>query len=94
MSNQITGFFLSFSDEEMNDVKRRLELFGYKPDGEGLKKLVVESLCDMEEGEEEPASPTDAVIGHVRDYLEKNPEQVMMGIAAVKGLANMLKRKR
>lgn len=94
MSNEIAGFFLSFTDEEMSDIRRRLELFGYTADGDGLKKLLIETLCNMEEdGDEDFESPTDRVIGTVTDYLEKNPEKVLMGIAALKGLGRLMGKK-
>lgn len=78
----------------MSDLDRRLKLFDYEATGEGLKKFIMDSLCDMEEDGEPVASPTDVVIDKVKDYLNKNPDKVMMGLAAVQGLSNMLKRKR
>jgi hypothetical protein len=96
MNNEISGFFISFTDEEMSDIRRRLELFGYKPDGDGLKKLVTETLCEMEVGgeDEEFESPTDRLIGALHNHLEKNPHHVLMGMAAIKGLGNLLKKKK
>lgn len=95
MSNEISGFFISFEDAEMLDIKRRLELFGYKPDGDGLKKLIKETLCEMEVGDEDDEeSPTDRLIGTIHDHFEKNPHHVLMGMAALKGLGNILKKKK
>lgn len=94
MGSEIRGFFISFSDKEMADLDRRLKLFDYEATGEGLKKFIMDALCDMENEGDVAASPTDMVIEKVQDYLNKNPEKVMMGLAAVQGLASMLKRKR
>jgi hypothetical protein len=94
MPNEITGFFISFTSEESADIMRRLELFGYKPDGEGLKKLVIDSLCDSEMEEDTFESPTDRLINSASQYIKTNPEHIVMGINAIKGLAGMLNKRK
>jgi hypothetical protein len=93
MSEQITGFFINFTEEEAADIKRRLDLYGYKPDGEGLKELIIESLCDREEGEEF-ISPTDRLINTATKYIQENPEKIVMGFNALKGFSNMLRKRK
>jgi hypothetical protein len=93
MSNEITGFFISFTETESADIRRRLDLFGYKPDGEGLKQLVMDSLCDKEE-EDDFESPTDRLINTASSYIAANPEHVVMGINAVKNLAGMFNKRK
>lgn len=93
MNSEITGIFLSFDEKELADIKRRLDLIGYKPDAEGLKKLILEALCDSE-GEEETEGPADRLIRSASEYIHQNPEKIVMGIAAIKNIAKMIKRKK
>lgn len=93
MSNEITGFFINFTEEESVEIRRRLDLFGYTPDGEGLKKLIIDSLCDREE-DDDFESPTDKLINTASSYIAANPEHVVMGINALKGLAGMIAKRK
>jgi len=92
---EIAGIFLSFKEQELSEIKRRLDLFGYKPDGEGLKELIVDTLCNMEQEKDDNfISPTDRLINSATDYIGKNPEKIALGIAAIKGLTRMLRKKK
>jgi len=93
MSGEITGIFLSFQEKELDEIKRRLDLFGYKPDGEGLKELIVDTLCDMEK-DKDFESPTDKLINTASRYLEQNPEHILIGLDALKSVARMIKRRK
>jgi hypothetical protein len=95
MGSEITGFFIAFTEEESKDIMRRLDLFGYTQDGEGLKQLVIDTLCNLENGnkdDEEFESPTDSFIRTATGYIKENPDKILMGINAIKGLGTMLRR--
>jgi len=89
---QIQGFFISFTDEELEDVKKALDLLGYTPDGEGMKELLLDALYgDGNDGQE---SDTERFIRKSRDYIKTHPETVNMGISALKSLAGMFAKVR
>lgn len=94
MGNEITGYFISFNNDELADIRRRLELFGYTADSDGLKQLITDTLCNMEEGGEIEESATDRLIKSATDYVSNNPQTILMGIKAIKNVAGMLKRKK
>jgi hypothetical protein len=91
-SKEIQGFFVPFENEELEDVKKTLDLLGYTPDGMGMKDLLLDALYgDMDDEKE---SDTERFIKKSREYLKTHPETVNMGISALKSLANMFGKSR
>ncbi len=70
---------LSFSPEQMEDIRVGLTDLGYSPDTDGLKKFILESLSGTGGTEEPPEpGPADRVIHRIADYLKENPDTVRM----------------
>ena len=91
-AKQIEGFFIAFEKEELEDVKKALDLLGYSPDGEGMKDLLLDALYgDGDDGKE---SDTERFIKKSREYIKTHPETVNMGISALKSLAGMFAKAR
>lgn len=86
-SEQIEGFFLSFSTEEADAIRAALEEEGYTPDGEGLKEVIVDALF----GEEEKVVKNDFV-GKAQKFLADNPETVRLGMRLAQGLFKRARR--
>lgn len=89
-SLKIEGFFIEFSGEEIEEVKKELELRGYSPDNAGIKELIIDSLTDYDE---EPEDKTGNFIGKASKYIKENPEKVKAGIETIGNLINMLAKK-
>lgn len=75
---QITGFFLSFPENDCRLIRERLTTLEYSPDIDGLKEFLLDSLFDEEE--EDLATPEqskkDHLIRMAVDYVQEHPEQV------------------
>jgi len=84
---EIRGFFISFTDEELDDVQKALDLLGYTPDGQGMKDLLLDTLYGDEDDDGE--SNTERFIRKSREYIKTHPETINMGISALKNLAGM-----
>jgi hypothetical protein len=84
---EIRGFFISFTDEELDDVQKALDLLGYTPDGQGMKDLLLDTLYGDED--DDGKSNTERFIRKSREYIKTHPETINMGISALKNLAGM-----
>ena len=92
MSERIEGFFLSFDEEEIKDVKEELVAQGYTGDSAGLKAFLMEML--FAESEEVPDDGrTDEVIGRVQNFIRENPQTVEMGLNLVAGMLKKVIKK-
>jgi hypothetical protein len=88
--NQIEGFFLEFSGEEIADVRKELDLRGYSPDGRGMKEILMDILfSDPPEKENE----TERFVRKTRDFLKEHPETLTVGVNLAKNLLNRMSRK-
>jgi len=85
----ISGFFLSFTDEEALRVETLLKRLDYPPGGEGLKLLVLDCL-ESEEKEQEYRGSTQRVLDGVQEFVGANPQV----ISAVGGLLSGWLKKR
>jgi hypothetical protein len=84
---QIQGFFISFTGEECDDIRKALDVLGYKPDGSGIKELLLDALFGDGDAEEE--SNTERFIRKTHSYIKEHPETVKLGISALKNLTGM-----
>jgi len=91
--NRLEGFFLSFTDEEADDIRAALKYEGYAPDGEGLKEFLIDSLFG-DPKPEEAHSPTDEFITKARKFVTDNPETVRFGMNVATGLFNKIRKAR
>jgi len=89
---QIQGFFITFSEEELDDVRKALDLLGYTPDGQGMKDLLLDALYG--DGNDNEESDTERFIRKSREYIKTHPETINMGISALKNLAGMFAKVR
>jgi hypothetical protein len=85
-SKQIEGFFVPFEDEELEDVKKALDLLGYTPDGLGMKDLLLDALFGDGSDKE---GDTERFIRKSREYIKTHPETVSLGITTLKNLADI-----
>jgi hypothetical protein len=93
-AKQIEGFFIAFEKEELEDVKKALDILGYTPDGEGMKDLLLDALYGDAGADDEKESDTERFIKKSREYIKTHPETVSMGISALKSLAGMFGKSR
>lgn len=92
--NQIEGFFLSFSGDEVKDVKEELIERGFTGDSEGLKAFLMEMLfADDTQEEANEEGRTDRVINTVRGFIEENPDTVRMAMNGIAGMVGRLVKK-
>lgn len=89
---RIEGFFIPFEHEELEDIKKALDLLGYKQDGEGMKELLLDALFN--DGDTEREDSVERLIRKGREYIKTHPETVNMGFAVVKNLAQQIVRPR
>jgi len=88
MSQQLEGFFLSFSAKEMTEIRSALERQGYTPDNDGIKKALMEGLFsvrqddDIDEGE----LTVERVIRQAKSFVASNPETIAFGMKAIGGI--------
>lgn len=87
--NQLEGFFVEFTPEEINDVREELELQGYTADCAGIKEFIMDALFD----EEVEQSDTERVINKARKFVNENPATVKFGLDTIAGLAKMVGQK-
>lgn len=92
MNEQISGVFLSFSNEEVEHIWKKLELFGYEKNGEGLKEFIIDTFESMEKGPE--PDRVGNVIGSLSDFIQQNPDGIINGIRAVGKIKDYLTKKR
>jgi hypothetical protein len=90
-SNAIEGFFLSFTPEDMEDVRRALESNGYTPDGEGMKEILLDVLFSDSVSEKPRASLSEEFVEKAKRYVVENPEKVKKGIDFAIGLVKMVR---
>jgi hypothetical protein len=83
--DQVTGYFISFSPDEMKFINENLEDFGYPPDISGVKKWIIDTLQDAID-DTPPETATDRVIRKAEKYLIDNPHIVRGVQAALHGI--------
>ena len=88
----IEGFFIDFTSEELAEVRAELEDLGYKADGTGMKKFLLDSL--FAEDEEEKPSSTENIIGITSEFLKGHPELIRMGVGTLEGFLKKAMRRR
>lgn len=81
-NDAISGIFIEFSTKERDVIYAMLEEEGYTPDGEGVKKFLLDE-CEGEEGQDEDfdirdvkETATDRVLDKVQEYVNEHPEMV------------------
>jgi hypothetical protein len=88
--NQIEGFFLEFSGEEIADVRKELDLRGYSADGRGMKEILIDILFnDPPEKENE----TERFIRKTSSFLKEHPETLTVGMNLAKNILNKVMKK-
>jgi len=92
MNDQITGIFLSFDNGELEHIQRKLELFGYEKNGEGLKEFIIDTFESMEQAPE--PDRTGNVISQLSDFIQQNPEGLVNGIKMAGKIKDFLLKKR
>lgn len=92
-TNEISGFWLSFSREEIEYINERLSELGYEEAPKGLKDLISDVLENIDE-----ENPGDRVIKRLSQYIAGNPDKVRMyadlAAGAVKGFGKYIKKGR
>jgi hypothetical protein len=83
-NREIKGFFISFTEKEISDVREELLARGYESGGEGIKEFLMDSLF-----EEEPEEVKKNFDEKISDLLKSHPEMVALGRTA---LMNLLKK--
>lgn len=76
VNREISGFFLTFTDKEKEEISRMLYDYGYSEDmKESLKKFIIDSARDHADGEEEEERPggTDRFV----KMLMENPDKII-----------------
>lgn len=80
----ISGFFISFTDEEKELINQGLAFRGFEEDDDGLKKFLLDFFGrEVEEEEIEQERPTSRFINGIGDYIINNPDTINKGINAV-----------
>lgn len=89
---KIEGFFIPFEHEELEDVKKALDLLGYTQDGKGMKELLLDALFGDTDVKREDS--VERLIKTGREYIKAHPETVNMGFTIVKNLAQQIMKPR
>jgi hypothetical protein len=79
MTEQISGFFLSFSEEQKTEICNSLETNGYSGDIDGLKKFILEELTGTDEAEgpePEPGPVPGEWLFRAVEYATDHPEVI------------------
>jgi hypothetical protein len=81
MTEQISGFFLSFSEEQKTEICNNLETNGYSRDIDGLKQFIIDELTgDVEETDPDPEPEPGPVPGEwlfrAVEYATDHPEVI------------------
>lgn len=76
----ISGFFLSFAENEFEIISEGLEKSGYSPDNEGLKQYIRDEFVDEDGPEQDepdeppPPHPSIDLLRRTAEYVRDNPE--------------------
>lgn len=76
----ISGFFLSFPDNEFEIISGELSRAGYSPDSDGLKQFILDEFTgDAEdapdaETNDSPPHPSIDLLRRTAEYVRDNPE--------------------
>jgi hypothetical protein len=89
--NQIEGFFLEFTSEELVVLREELERQGYPPDSTGMKEAILDFLLEEDEEPESPSS-VERVIHTTREFIKNNPATIKFGLDVAKGLMGKARR--
>jgi len=88
-SRQIEGFFISFPEAEIAEIKAELIRRGYADDSGGIKDFLLDEL--FRGNGKDPA--TDNLIGQTRRFFDEHPETVMVGMNILNSLAEKMMKK-
>lgn len=90
-SKQLSGMWISFTDEEYRTIMEALEALGYPPDVSGCKQFLLESITEQSCDGEDYAQPGPTISQRLGSmlvqYLEQNPELASQARAAADTLA-------
>lgn len=73
-SRELTGFFISFTEDEISIVNDFLVRNDYSPDGIGLKEFILDNVNGDEDDDEE--QQLDTMIKKVSFFIQNNPQLV------------------
>lgn len=86
----ISGFFISFTEEEKDLINKGLTFRGYEESDEGLKEFILDFFTRETENEEiEQERPSSRFFNGIGEYIVNNPDAINKGVNAVQ---NWLKR--
>lgn len=91
-SKRIEGFFIEFSEKEIEQVRHALMANGYNPDGKGIKQFLLFALFDDEE--DAIRSNTQGFIDNIQNYVTNHPEAIEFGLATLKKIADKIRKVR
>lgn len=83
----LSGWWLSFTDEESVELQEGLRSLGYTTDSAGLKDFIFDSLSY--DPQEEKRERDETLAGHINQFLKSNPEIVGMYSNMGKAALNM-----
>jgi hypothetical protein len=78
----VKGYFLSFDDDELENVRKELERRDYAPDASGMQEFLMDALFAPEKAEEKGPTTTENIISMGQEFIKNNPEVVRMGMSA------------
>lgn len=87
---RIEGFFVPFSPQEFEQIKKALKIEGYEENSLGLREFLLDILLK----EEVRTDPTEEIIAKAREYVRRNPEKIHLGVSMAKTVINMIKPRR
>jgi len=87
---EIGGWFISFTEKQLETVCAMLRDGGYEQTPVGLKKMILE----LDEEPPEAPDPAVGIAGLIGQWAKDHPEQVAAGIGKVKKIIGSMARKR
>jgi hypothetical protein len=83
---------LSFSNNEMNDIKEFLSENDYSPDSDGLKEYILDTVYD--DTDEEKRSTEKDIVNQINNFLADNPNTVNMAANLGSAIFNKIKNRK
>jgi hypothetical protein len=95
MPGKISGYFLSFSDGELQLVETALREMGYDTGPTGLKEYLLDSIMDPQPARKEETRLRDETLAmQIGKFLKDHPETVgvyaTLGLSSLKNLADRI----
>ena len=87
----VSGFFISFTDEEIEGVREELKRRDYEENASGLKEFLMDCLFAPEDEEEPRRNVTENLIDMGQKFVKEHPEVLMMGKIAAQNLLKKIK---